>query len=226
MRAVEKSAAGAVLYALVLLNVLPRCAAHASLCAGNYTREQCTARGGAANRCCFFYGDECQRDSRVSVGSSCHENADLASCDASDCCSWAEGSCASDRDKRGCKTGVEMCACHGHDQAACAAVGCCSFADGHCSSAVGKQKCHAREATPMAEPITQTLAAAGAPPSAGGSLAWLGRTVAVVVVVVAGAVLAKLVRRRRLGEKLRSRDGQKLATHDGGIAIAQAVDSD
>ena len=196
---------------LLLLNTVALCAAHASVCAGNHTSEQCSALGGVANRCCFYFRGDCQRDARVSIGPKCHEqHADRAACDESDCCSWAEGACASDRDKRGCKTGVEMCACHGYDQAACEAVGCCSYADGSCSSAVGKKKCHSRE---DAEPITEPITVASAR-SAGGSLAWLGWTVAAIVLVIAGAIVAKLVKRRRVGERLKSHDG------DGGIAIA------
>lgn len=201
-----------------VLALLDGVAAHASACAGNHTREQCPTVGGIGNRCCFFAAGECQRDSPVSIGPKCFQHADLASCDDTDCCTWVEGTCASNRDKRGCKTGVEMCACHGYDQNTCEAVGCCSFVDGSCSSAVGKQKCHSREAA-------ATTAATGVH-SAGGSLAWLGWMVSFFVVVIAGAVLAKLVKRRRLGERLGSQDRQKLGTHDGGIAIAQVVDSE
>jgi hypothetical protein len=204
--------------ALILLDVV--CVAQAALCSGNFTREQCSAVGGTGNRCCFFFANKCQPDALVSVGSRCYQSADQASCDEEDCCTWASGAgCASDREKRGCKTGIEMCACHGYDQAACDAVGCCSFTDGSCSSAVAQQKCHPREEASVA------LASVEPAPSASSSLAWIGWTVAASVVVIAGAVIAKLVRRRRLGEKSRSHDGRKLASHDG-VAIAQIVDSE
>lgn len=108
----------------------------------NRTAAQCAAIGGAANKCCFFLSNQCYTNSRISVGDECLVFADEGSCEASACCSWIGGMrCGENRDKLGCKTGVEACACQGFDEAQCLAIGCCQYTDGYCESAVGHDKC-------------------------------------------------------------------------------------